>query len=552
MKIELKKTPNRKQKVIPGTWADVKQKYNTEQKCEKLFLSHLWPDGIKCPKCGCSNPITNKIHTNTQKTRVKFKCAKCNKSITQKIDCIFRRSPFSFETWLEAVFRVVAKEKSIASTQLGGELGTYQPTAWTLILRIAQLAKQQDVTLNGTVELDEWYDNSDPRYKHDYQQSIYGSDKGKIGESVPIVGGVQRAITDIDENGKKAVIQPAQYVLKQLKLRGDRSVASQHISEFRDQYIPDHENVNFLTDDAKIYKSDGLLKHHKAVKHNVTSDENENSQKTEESGNVPQNQPKQEKTPHCAKYVDEDGNHTNNVEGLFSRVSKYKKGTHNLLSPKYEQMYLDMQMFRENNRHLTTEEKIHKYLSYLPKVPHVNIDDLVGDEPTGFLKTTTRFACKEHPNLMKELNDIPIKKVIYRNDFLKMVQDIYVDLAGPKAANTPEKPYVHQAMKQVSQEFIKLAKNIDETKESEFYEHILNELMEIPWDENYCFINNDLKNRLDIGEIVYCDKNVPGEPEQFKQRMTARKQRENAKQRRQEKKENEKKNPKKSLSSDKK
>ena len=120
----------------------------------------------------------------------------------------------------------------------------------------------------------------------------------------------------------------------------------------------------------------------------------------------------------------------------------------------------------------------------------------------------------------------------------------------------PEKPYIHQAMKQVLPEFIELAKNRDEITQAEFYQHILNELMEIPWNENYLFIDNDLKNRLDIGAIVYSDKNVSGEPEQFKQRMMARKQRENAKKRRQEKKENEKKqmnkNPKKSLSYDKK
>ncbi len=535
MKLDFKKILNRKQQVIPGTWADVKQKYNTEQKCEKLFLSHLWPDGIECPKCGYFNQITNKIHTGIQKQSVEFKCAKCHKKIIRQTNCVFTGSPHTFQTWLEAIYRVPIKEKSTSSQQLQEELGIYQPSAWELILRIAQLAKQQDITLNGTVEIDEWYDNSDPRYKHDYQQSIYGSDKGIIGESVPIMGGVQRAITDIDENGKKVVIQPAQYVFKQLKLRGDRSVASQHISEFRDQYIPDHENVNFLTYDAKIYTTKGLLKHHKAVKHNVKNDE------TEESDNNQQNQTKQEKTPHCAKYVDEDGNHTNNVEGLFSRVSKYKKGTHNLLSPKYEQMYLDMQMFRENNRHLTTEEKIHKYLSYLPMVPHVNIDDLIGDEPTGFLKKTTRFACKDHPNLMKELNDVPIEKVVYRNDFLKMVQDIGMDLAGPNAEKTLERLYMRQAMKQVLPEFVELAKNMDEATQAEFYEHILNELTEIPWDERYWFINNDLKNRLDIGEIVHSDKNVPGEPEQFKQRMTARKQRENAKKRRQEKKENEKK-----------
>ena len=122
-----------------------------------------------------------------------------------------------------------------------------------------------------------------------------------------------------------------------------------------------------------------------------------------------------------------------------------------------------------------------------------------------------------------------------------MVQDIGMNLAGPKAKKTLEKLFMQQAMQQVLPEFIELAKNMDEATQTEFYQHILNELTEIPWDERYWFVNNDLQNRLDIGDIIYTDKNVPGEPEQFKQRMTARKQRENAKKRRKEKKENEKK-----------
>lgn len=517
--------------MIKGSWADViENKYNTEQKCEKLFLSHLWPDGIKCPKCGCFNPITNKIHANKQKTFVEFKCAKCHKKITEKIDCIFTRSQLSFRDWLKAVYRIAIKQKSTSSVQMEDELGIYQQAAWQLFIRISQLAKQ-DVVLDGKVEMDEWYSNGNPAYKHNYQQSMYGSDKGKIGESIPIFGMISRPVYYIDENGKKQIQENSKIVIQMLELRGQRSVATKDIEELINKFISKSASVTFYTDDAKLYKTKDLFggRDHKVIPHNVNSN--------------PELQ-------HHEKFAKGDI-YTNNIEGAFGQISDYFVGTHNKITRKHVQKYLDMFCFRWNNRHLTTEEKIHEYLSKLPSVTHKNIDEFIGDKPTGRISKVLRFYINFHSELVSDLNDIPIEKVTYRNEFIKMTKDINTDLLGPDSENTPEKPYIHQAMKQVLSEFIDTAKYLDTPEQEQFYKNVEKELSELFLISEYSEKDNDLENRLAVGDIIYTDKNVPGEPEQFKQRMTARKQRENAKKRRQEKKKSEK-NSKKSLSSNKK
>ena len=160
-------------------WYSTENKYNTEQRCEKLFLSHLWPDGIKCPKCGRYNPITNKIHANTQKTHVKFKCPHCGKQITEKIDCIFTGSSLSFKKWFKAVYCIAIQDDSAASTEFIELLEITQKTAWNLFIRISQLA-EQDIKLSGEVEIDEWYESGKPEYKHNYHQSSHADTLNRL------------------------------------------------------------------------------------------------------------------------------------------------------------------------------------------------------------------------------------------------------------------------------------------------------------------------------------------------------------------------------------
>lgn len=534
-----KKDNKIKRKILPGTWAAVKQKYNTEQKCEKLFLSHLWPNGIKCPKCGYSNPITNKIHTETQKTKVEFKCAKCGKKIIEKIDCIFTDSPLDFQTWLEAVYRIAIKHNSTASNQMVEEIGVEQTTAWFLFLRISQLAKQ-DITLNGIVEIDEWYNNSNPMYKHGYQQSMYGSDKGKIGESIPVVGLVQRAIKYKDKDGKEIIIQPAKKVAQSLPhLRGDRSISTRHISELRDQYIPDLETTYVYTDDLGIYDPETLFKHHKSVKHNVQKE------------NVDETGQNEEKIRHDEKFV-KDGIHTNTVESLFSTLSYYWP-THRAITRKHVQKYLDMLNFRENNKNLTTEEKIHKYLSNLPCVPHQKIKKLIGDEPTGRISKEVRFFTKRHKTLVPNLENAPIEDVKCRNDFFEKARPLLAEMCDPMSIE-PEK---RRPFSEVAGEFISLyGQNLISIKDTEFFDNFIQECYEIPWERGYRGLDKNFALRSDVGKIVYDNKNIPGEAEAFKKRQAWRRYNKKQKLLKQEQAENgdkkSEKNSKKSLSSNKK
>ncbi len=503
------------QKATAKTWANVKLKYNTEQKCEKLFLTHLWPDGIKCPKCGQFNQITNKIHANKQKTCVEFKCPHCGKKITEKIDCIFTGSPISFSHWLDAIYYVAIKDKSTASRGLVEALGITQNTAWKLIMRISQLA-EQDIKLSGEVEIDEWYENGIPQYKHNYQQSIYGSDKGIVGESTAIFGMVQRPIKSIDENGKIQITQNSKIAAIVLDIHGKRSVECKTTLDLVDEFTMGPSKTILYSDKAKIYESKAFKEKYtvRMIPHNIT---------------------KRTKIRHDEKFVQGDV-YTNNVEGLFSQLSKYLRGTHNKTTFKHTQKYIDMFCFRWNNKDLTTEEKIHKYLSKLPYVPHSKIKEIVGNEPTGRISKEIRFFTKFHDTLVSNLEKAPVEDVKHRNDFLEIAKKSCDNLMKPGTETAEKIRFLPQALKKFT---IALAiPSKQQITNNEFYENFIQECRDLPWEEGYSVISKNLELRMAVGKIIYANKQLPNENLRLKRRKYSQTYNEKQKLKRQEQKKN--------------
>lgn len=478
-------------------WASTEKKYNTESKCEKLFLTHLWPDGIKCSKCKESNRITNKIHANKQKTYVEFRCQHCGKKIHEPIDCIFTGSPLSFEKWFKAVYNIAIKDDSSASTDFIELLEITQKTAWNLFIRISQLA-EQDIKLSGEVEIDEWYENGIPQYKHNYQQSIYGSDKGIVGESTAIFGMVQRPIKSIDENGKIQTTQNSKIAAIVLDIHGKRSVDCKTTLDLVDEFTMGPSKTILYSDKAKIYESKAFKEKYivRMIPHNIT---------------------KRTKIRHDEKFVQGDV-YTNNVEGLFSQLSKYLRGTHNKTTFKHTQKYLDMFCFRWNNKDLTTEEKIHKYLSKLPTVPHSKIKEFVGNEPTGRISKEIRFFTKPHNTLVPNLENAPVEDVKCRNDFLENTKKYCDNLMNPAKATTEKSYFWPYALKKCAITMAILSKRAKQITNDEFYKNFIQECRDLPWEEGYSVINKNLDLRIQVGNIIYANKQLPNENQRLKRR----------------------------------
>jgi len=130
-----------------------------------------WPDGIRCPVCGCDriSKITRKAGTVTRgktegearknrRTRI-YQCLEetCKQQFSATAGTIFNDSHLPLTKWFMALALIVDAKKSISANQLKQHLGigSYR-TAWYMAHRIRKaMVNEGSADLTGIVEMDE-------------------------------------------------------------------------------------------------------------------------------------------------------------------------------------------------------------------------------------------------------------------------------------------------------------------------------------------------------------------------------------------------------------
>lgn len=478
-----------------GSWARFDKQYKDETKCRDLFAKYMWPNGVECIKCGHKNSTNQLIEISDRKINATFKCEKCHKIFEIQTNCILTGSPVPFYDWLRAIFRIAIKTNSTSSHSMPDEIDVIQDSGWKLFLRIGELAKQ-NILLENQIEMDEWYEGPKPQYQHKYIQA-YHDRRGIVGETIPIFGMVERGI-----KRHKKVIKPAKLVLQVLNVRGRRSVAALDIKPYIDKYVSNSPDVVFFTDAAKIYQTKDLLSKriHKTVPHNVDTGKKK-TKKQKEKREKAKLKKKRIIRPdkRYVKYEDGFCVHTNNIEGVFSQLSTYIRGTHRAITREHMQKYLDLFCFRWNNRHLTTEQRLDKFLSNLDKVPHRNIWQLTSFDPVSRKSKKQRIFEKLHEDMIDYLNQIPYKKIQGRNMFLWIYQcSLEESLSETHETDVSEYPY------DFTEDFKSRLKSLKEEikkykKANKWLKCIKSEYNEVSKIENIHERIDDLKMRIKIG-----------------------------------------------------
>ena len=154
---------------------DVTQQFKSDDDCLAYMESMRWPDGIRCPVCGCDriSKIQRKSKTykrtriakngeaetkeHSQRTRI-YQCleATCNQQFSATSGTIFHDSRLSLTKWFMALALIVDAKKSISANQLKEHLGigSYR-TAWFMAHRIRKaMENEYENKMTGIVELD--------------------------------------------------------------------------------------------------------------------------------------------------------------------------------------------------------------------------------------------------------------------------------------------------------------------------------------------------------------------------------------------------------------
>jgi transposase-like protein len=142
---------------------DVTREFQNDDDCLAYLESMRWPDGIRCPICGCDriSKITRKTASKNKRTRI-YQCLEktCKGQFSATNGTIFNDSHLPLTKWFMAIALIVDAKKGISAKQLQEHLGigSYK-TAWYMAHRIRKAMAQENKSapMAGVVEVDETY-----------------------------------------------------------------------------------------------------------------------------------------------------------------------------------------------------------------------------------------------------------------------------------------------------------------------------------------------------------------------------------------------------------
>jgi len=135
----------------PSTLAELEANFSTEEACRAYLARLRWPDGFRCPQCGCERcwPVR----------KVLLECAKCGCQTSVTAGTIFQDTRTPLPVWFRAMWWVTTQKNGASALGLQRVLGLKKyETAWTWLhkFRRAMVRPGRD-QLTGRVEVDECY-----------------------------------------------------------------------------------------------------------------------------------------------------------------------------------------------------------------------------------------------------------------------------------------------------------------------------------------------------------------------------------------------------------
>jgi transposase-like protein/ribosomal protein L37AE/L43A len=135
----------------PRTVAEFEARFSREAACRDYLAQLRWPEGFRCPQCGCSK--------SSRVREALLQCSECRHQTSVTAGTIFQDIRKPLTMWFRAMWYVTSQKNgaSALGIQRVLGLGSYQ-TAWTWLhkLRRAMVRPDRD-RLSGWVEVDESY-----------------------------------------------------------------------------------------------------------------------------------------------------------------------------------------------------------------------------------------------------------------------------------------------------------------------------------------------------------------------------------------------------------
>jgi transposase-like protein len=292
---------------------EVNEQFATDEQCLAYLEASRWPDGVRCPLCGCEriSRITRRTLGKNKRAQL-YQCLEetCKQQFSATSGTIFNDSHLPLHKWFMALALVLDAKKGMSAKQLQAHLGigSYR-TAWYMAHRIRKAMDVQPSEfpkMTGVVEMDETYIGGKTIRR--------GKQRGRSNQTKDIVVALRQRGGDV-------------------RFMHVDDVKADTLKQIAEAFVSDDVEM-IVTDDFRSYplalKKFGS-KHHR-INHSL------------------------------GYYVTGDQNqiHTNTVESAFSLFKRGLNGNYHIVSIKHLHRYLSEFEFRFNER--KNSEKFQKTL----------------------------------------------------------------------------------------------------------------------------------------------------------------------------------------------
>ena len=135
----------------PQNLTEFEARFSSEEACREYLFRLRWPDGFRCPGCGCGKSWPLR--------KVLLQCAACGRQTSVTAGTIFQDTRSPLPLWFRAMWWVTTQKTGASALGLQRVLGLNRyETVWTWLdkMRRAMVRPGRDL-LAGTVEVDESY-----------------------------------------------------------------------------------------------------------------------------------------------------------------------------------------------------------------------------------------------------------------------------------------------------------------------------------------------------------------------------------------------------------
>jgi len=126
-----------KKTVSPMGFVEFSEKYATEEACREKLFAMRWPEGFKCPKCGCEE-------YHYLRTRGTYQCKACKHQTSLIVGTVMERSHLKLKIWFWAIYVVATDKRGCSAVYLQKQLHIGYKSAWYLLHRIREAMRHRD------------------------------------------------------------------------------------------------------------------------------------------------------------------------------------------------------------------------------------------------------------------------------------------------------------------------------------------------------------------------------------------------------------------------